>query len=50
MEQVAEALKQLRINEEWDEKLISKIELECDVDLLNSEVKAVLNAIISIYG
>lgn len=48
MEQVAEALKQARVN--GDQKAISAIELECDVDLLNSEVEAVLNAIISIYG
>lgn len=50
MKEVAEALKQARVNGEWDQKTISAIELECDIDLLNSEVEAVLNAIISIYG
>ena len=53
MEQVAEALKQLRVNNNWDREFIKAIEEECDyedISIWQSEIEAVLNAIISIYG
>ena len=56
MEQVAEALKQLQSNGKWNlelQKDISAIVKQCeeeDFAMFESEVLAVLNAIISIYG
>jgi len=52
MEQVAEALKQLRVNNKWNQEFIDAIEEECDCEDINiwqSEIESVLNAIISIY-
>ena len=53
MKQVAEALKQLRVNNNWDREFIEAIEEECDcedISIWQSEIEAVLDAIISIYG
>ena len=56
MEQVAEALKQLQTNGKWNlelQKDISAIVQQCEEDdfsMFESEVLAVLNAIIELYG
>lgn len=54
MEQVAEALKQLKGDGEWDEDMIAKVGTEI-VDnslarIFPSQIKEVFDAIISIYG
>jgi len=54
MKQVAEALKQLQVNGEWDQEMIAKIGTEiADNSLARifpSQIKEVFEAIISIYG
>ena len=52
MEQVAEALKQLQVNGEWDQEMITKIGTEIvdhsDTRIFPSQIKEVFDAIIDI--
>ena len=54
MKQVAEALKQLQVNGEWDQEMIAKIGTEIvdhsDTRIFPSQIKEVFDAIISLYG